>query len=153
MFIGDMKDGLHTALVVKPDGAEEFWLLRYGDLYRLFVSPADYRVLPTFSGKVRHILIAWKGRGPVVPKDMQRTRDQAWKLANELMERANKGEDFVELQKQHNEDDDVDPTKVFDVGPTERLVKPFLRLSSQLEVGKAGVVESEFGFHVIKRIE
>jgi hypothetical protein len=152
LFVGDLKDGMPSALVIKPDGAEEFWLLRTNDLYPLFLSPADYRVLPQFSGKVRHILLSWKGRfAGAAPKDPERTRDQAWTLANDIVDRHSKGEDFVKLQQQYNEDGD--PTAVYDVSPTERLVKPFLRLSSQLKVGEAGIVESAYGFHVIKRVE
>jgi parvulin-like peptidyl-prolyl isomerase len=110
-------------------------------------------VLGAFEGKVRHILISWKGKTDVVAlKDPERTEEQAWKLANDLVNRANSGEDFIELQKKHNEDDS-DPTRVYDVSPTAQMVKPFLRLASELKVDEVGIVESQFGIHVIKRIE
>jgi hypothetical protein len=152
LFIGEPKDGMRSALVVKADGAEEFWLFRSNDLYPVFLAPADFRVLQPFSGKVRHILLSWKGRfDGAAPKDPERTEEQAWALANDIVKRHAAGEDFVKLQEQYNEDGDA--TAVYDVNPTERLVKPFLRLSSQLKVGEAGIVESAYGLHVIKRIE
>ncbi|MCB9933973.1 MAG: DUF4340 domain-containing protein [Planctomycetes bacterium] len=152
LYVGNGQHGLVAALLRRADGTEEYWLLKSGDLFQLFVSPADYRVLGMFSGKVRHILVSWKGKAPGVGlKDAERSETQARELADSILKRAQGGEDFIELQKQFNEDGDA--TAVYDVGPTEQLVKPFLRLSSQLKVGEVGVVESQFGLHVIKRIE
>ena len=85
-----------------------------------------------------------------MPKTV-RPWDRSWAMAEDIVKRARAGEDFVELQKQYNEDGDA--THVYDVSPTESLVKPFLRLSSELKVGEVGTVESNFGIHVIKRIE
>ncbi|MCB9894492.1 MAG: DUF4340 domain-containing protein [Planctomycetes bacterium] len=153
LYVGEKLQGLRTALIVRADGTEEFWLFPGAQLYQLFVSPADYKVMGAFEGKVRHILISWKGKfAGVNPKDPERTEEQAWELANDILARAQKGEDFVELQKKYNEDDS-DPTHVFDVSPTANLVKPFLRLASELKVDEVGIVESQFGIHVIKRIE
>lgn len=154
VFIGNEQHGL-LAMMVKRGDAEEFWLVRDDDLYDLFVAPADYRDLGTFSGKVRHVLISWKGRAPGLQlKDAERTKAQARALAEEVLRRANAGEDFEALQKQYNEDDaGGNATKVYDVSPEVGFVKPFLRLSKELKVGEAGLVESSFGYHVIKRIE
>ena len=152
LYIGSKLSGLHTGMVVRADGAEEFWLFSTGQLFELFASPADYKVLGTFDVKVRHILLTWKGRAPgLAPKDPNRTEEQAHELANDIVRRTIEGEDFVELQKQYNEDSD--PTHVYDVSPTSGLVKPFTRLSSELKVGEVGIVESNYGLHVIKRIE
>ncbi|MCA8918364.1 MAG: DUF4340 domain-containing protein [Planctomycetes bacterium] len=151
LYLGKALDGMVTSMVKRGD-VEEFYLVKPGDLFQLFVSPKDLRVLPTYSGKVRHILISWKWKFEGVnPKDPQRTEAEAWALAEDIVKRARAGEDFVELQKQYNEDGDA--THVYDVSPTESLVKPFLRLSSELKVGEVGTVESNFGIHVIKRIE
>ncbi|MCA8911247.1 MAG: DUF4340 domain-containing protein [Planctomycetes bacterium] len=151
LYFGETKDGMVTGLLKRGD-SEDFYLFRPADLFQFFVSPKDLRVLKPFSGKVRHILITWKGHSDrVSPKDPERTEQQAWKLANEIAERGRNGEDFVELQKQYNEDGDA--THVYDVDPTAQLVKQFLRVSSELKVGEIGVVESAYGIHVIKRIE
>lgn len=151
LYFGAEYMGMITGLLKRGD-SEEFYLFKSGDLFQFFVSPKDMRVLPTFSGKVRHILLSWKGHSQaVVPKDPDRTEAQAWALAKEIVTRARAGEDFVELQKQYNEDGDA--THVYDVSPAERLVKPFLRLASELEAGGVDMVESIYGIHVIKRIE
>ncbi|MCA8917001.1 MAG: DUF4340 domain-containing protein [Planctomycetes bacterium] len=152
LYVGEKMQGLRTGLIVRTDGTEEYWLFPAAQLFELFVSPADFKVMGAFEGKVRHILVTWKGKAQgLVPKDPERTEEQAWELANDILSRAKAGEDFVELQKQYNEDSDA--THVYDVSPTAGLVKPFLRLASELKVDEVGIVESQFGIHVIKRIE
>ena len=37
--------------------------------------------------------------------------------------------------------------------PTAQLVQPFKNLSMRLNVGEVGVVKSEFGIHIIQRVE
>jgi hypothetical protein len=41
----------------------------------------------------------------------------------------------------------------YDVTPDAALVKPFLDLSLCLELDEVGVVKSELGIHIIKRVE
>jgi parvulin-like peptidyl-prolyl isomerase len=41
----------------------------------------------------------------------------------------------------------------YDVTPDASLVQPFIDLSLRLKVGEIGVVKTEFGLHIIKRIE
>lgn len=41
----------------------------------------------------------------------------------------------------------------YDVTPGAALVKPFLNLSLRLELNEVGVVKTEFGIHIIKRVE
>lgn len=154
VYIGNEQHGL-LALLLKRGDTEEFWLVRDDDLFDLFVAPADYRDLGAFSGKVRHVLISWKGRAPGLQlKDAERTKAQARALADDVLKRAQAGEDFESLQRQYNEDDSGgNATRVYDVSPEVGFVKPFLRLSKELKVGEAGLVESSFGYHIIKRIE
>ena len=41
----------------------------------------------------------------------------------------------------------------YEVTPEAGLVKPFLIMSLRLNVGELGVVRTEFGMHIIKRVE
>ncbi|MBZ0135552.1 MAG: peptidylprolyl isomerase [Planctomycetes bacterium] len=137
-----------VTLMIASEGAEQFYLVAPSSVDALFS-----RVLKDYNVKVRHILISWAGKNPrVTPMDPDRTKEQATALANELLERFRNGEEFTELQKTHNEDS-ADPTAVYDVDPRSQWVPEFKELSSRLEVGEADIVESDFGYHIITRIE
>jgi parvulin-like peptidyl-prolyl isomerase len=41
----------------------------------------------------------------------------------------------------------------FDVDPTAQLVEPFKNLSLRLKKDEVGVVKTDFGIHIIKRVE
>ncbi|MBX3460923.1 MAG: peptidylprolyl isomerase [Planctomycetes bacterium] len=103
--------------------------------------------------KVQHILISWKGANErVTPKDPDRTKEQATSLRDAVLKEARtKGGDWKALQLAHNEDSA--PHNTYEATPTARLVKPFLDLSLSLGVGQIGWCESQFGYHIIKRIE
>lgn len=137
-----------ATLMVSAGGEEKFYLLPQSEADALF-----NRVLHEYDVKVRHILISWKGKNPrVTPKDRERTKEEATELANQLLERTRAGEDFTELQMKHNEDS-ADPTAVYDVNPRSQWAPEFTELSARLEIGEAGIAETAFGYHIIKRIE
>ena len=115
---------------------------------------------------VQHILISFKG---AIPKpSVTRTKDEAKKLAEEVFERAKKGEDFAALVKQYTDDEypgiyrmsnkgiPPDPTK--QEFAREGMVKGFGDVSFSLPVGGIGMAKydpekSKYGWHIIKRIE
>lgn len=144
--------GLTAMSVTRAADDEKFFLAHPNDVSPLMVSPRDYRNIEAFDVKVRHILLSWKGKSEgLAPKDPNRTEQQARELAQEILERARAGENFVELQREYNEDGD--PTAVYPVDQNTQFVRPFKRLASELEVNEIGIVESQFGMHVIKRVE
>lgn len=103
---------------------------------------------------VQHILISWKGANErVEPKDAERTKEQAIKLRDEVLKQArSKGADWAALQKAHNEDSDAQAKYM--VEREKRIfVKSFQDLALSLGKGQIDWCESEFGFHIIKRIE
>lgn len=100
----------------------------------------------------QHVLIAWKGVERA-PKGITRSKADAKKRADEVAEKAKNGEDFTELVKKYSDEPGA-ADRLGSVGRFERntLAKPFEDATFALEVGKvSGVVESQFGFHVIKR--
>lgn len=103
--------------------------------------------------KVQHILISWKGASArVAPKDAERTKEQAIALRDSVLKQARtKGGNWKQLQADHNED--FAPHNVYDADAKAPLVKPFLDLSMKLGVGQIDWCETEYGFHIIKRIE
>ncbi|HTY13430.1 MAG TPA: peptidylprolyl isomerase [Candidatus Omnitrophota bacterium] len=101
------------------------------------VSPNDLREI-----KVRHILIR------VVPGK----EDEAKKLADSLMDRIRKGEDFAALAKKYSEDPgSKNSGGLIDFFSTGAMVKPFEDLAFSLKVGEVGgPVKTEYGYHIIK---
>jgi hypothetical protein len=99
--------------------------------------------------KVSHILVGYAGslRG----KRVERTKEEARKKGIELCHAARKkGADFAKLMKDNSEDPGPG---TYDVTPQAGLVPEFKQLGLSLGVGQVDVVETRFGFHVIKRVE
>jgi parvulin-like peptidyl-prolyl isomerase len=114
---------------------------------------------------VQHILISFEGS---IPKEtVTRTKEEAEKLANEIFERAKKGEDFDALVKEYTDDTypgvykmanfEVEPD--VDQGEYERskMVTEFGDVSFSLSVNEIGMAEyspekSKYGWHIIKRL-
>ncbi len=75
-------------------------------------------------------------------------------LALDLLRRVRAGEAIEPLMKQHSKDPgSADSGESYDVRPDSELVFEFKRMGLRLRVGEAGLVESNFGWHVMKRIE
>jgi parvulin-like peptidyl-prolyl isomerase len=71
-----------------------------------------------------------------------------------VVEQLKNGGDFDTLMKAHSEDSgSVAANKVFAVTPDAQLVIEFRQLALRLSPGEFGVVQSDFGFHIIKRLE
>ena len=109
--------------------------------------------------EVKHILIGWRDlaanyQGKPDPRAAARSREDADTLATEILARARAGEDFDALMKQYSEDGGSAQTgKSYTVTPDAGLVFEFKRLGMRLNVGEAGLVQSTYGWHIMKRIE
>lgn len=100
--------------------------------------------------KVAHVLVGWDGSLP--GKKVGRTKEEALKLATELAHEARKpGNDFIALVWKHS--DDGGPG-VYDVTPNMRgrYVPQFTALALTLGIGQVDVVQTRFGYHVMKRL-
>lgn len=101
-----------------------------------------------------HVLVAYGGaRGAAAT--VTRSKDQAHKRAEEALKKAKGGTDFAALAKQYSDDPGSGP-KGGDLGQFARgaMVKPFADAAFALKPGEvSGIVESDFGFHVIKRTQ
>jgi parvulin-like peptidyl-prolyl isomerase len=105
--------------------------------------------------KVKHILVGWDELNAGDERAKARTRAQIEKLVPEILERARKGEPFESLMIAFSEDtpEMVRSGKPYTVTPDASLTVPFIQLSLRLKVGEIGVVRTEYGLHIIKRIE
>ena len=101
-----------------------------------------------------HILISYKGADRA-DAQISRTKDQAKAEAERIRGLIlNQNEDFAEMAKQHS--DGPSKTKGGDLGKFkfEVMAKAFSEAAFALDVGSISeVVETGFGFHIIKRTE
>jgi hypothetical protein len=101
-----------------------------------------------------HVLIQYKGSMRSAPT-ITRSKEEAKKLAAEVQAKAKKGQDFAGLAKQYSDEPGAkDRAGALGKFTKPQMVKPFSDAAFALKPGEiSGVVETDFGFHVIKRTE
>ncbi|HVV84121.1 MAG TPA: peptidylprolyl isomerase [Kofleriaceae bacterium] len=108
---------------------------------------------------VQHILIGWKdtpmaAAGAADPRAMARTKADADKLAEDVLAKARGGADMKDLMKQYSEDPgSKDDGRAYPVQPGPSSVPGFTNLSTRLNMGEVGLVKTDLGWHVVKRVE
>ena len=113
---------------------------------------------------IQHVLIGFKGSLP--GKNITRTQDEAKKLAEEILARAKKGEDFDGLVKQYTDDSAPGIYSMSNngVAPAEGeyarggMVPAFGDAGFPLKVGEIGMASydkatSPYGWHIVKRLK
>jgi PPIC-type PPIASE domain len=109
---------------------------------------------PEASIGASHVLIQYKGSlraGPTIT----RSKEEAQKLAADVQAKAKKGQDFAGLAKQYSDEPGA-KERAGNLGKftKQQMVKPFADAAFAIKPGEiSGVVETDFGFHVIKRTE
>jgi hypothetical protein len=101
-----------------------------------------------------HVLIQYKGSMRADPK-ITRSKEEAKKLAGEVQAKAKKGQDFAALARQYSDEPGA-KDRAGSLGKFQRtsMVKPFADAAFALKPSEiSDVVETQFGFHVIKRTE
>ena len=101
-----------------------------------------------------HILLAYNGAKDA-PAEVKKSKEDAKKLANEIATKAKNGEDFAKLARENSNDAGSKATGGVltaavnkDANYVTEFKEAALDLDKEGEISK--VVESEFGFHVIK---
>jgi parvulin-like peptidyl-prolyl isomerase len=108
---------------------------------------------------VKHILISWSDLaeafgGRQDPRAQQRSMRDAEAEIKSLLGQLKAGGDFDELMRANSEDVGSASTgRAFTVTPDAQLVIEFRQLSLRLSPGEIGVCQSDFGFHIIRRID
>jgi parvulin-like peptidyl-prolyl isomerase len=104
--------------------------------------------------EVQHVLIGWKDLVTTADdRAKKRTKEEADKLAKEILGKVRAGGDMAKLMKEYSEDPgSKDNARAYEVSKNATLVEPFKRLSLRLKEGEAGLVKTEFGWHIIKRV-
>jgi parvulin-like peptidyl-prolyl isomerase len=101
-----------------------------------------------------HVLIQYKGSMRAAPT-ITRSKEEAKKLATDVMLKAKKGQDFAALAKQYSDEPGAkDRAGALGKFGKSQMVKPFADAAFALKPGEiSNLVETDFGFHVIKRTE
>jgi hypothetical protein len=100
----------------------------------------------------QHVLVVYKGAARSDPK-ITRTKEEARKRAQEVADKAKAGADFADLVRDYSDEPGSIPRQG-NLGKftPDKMVKPFSDAAFALPVGgTSDVVETKFGFHVIKR--
>jgi len=107
---------------------------------------------PPESVAAQHVLIAYRG-AKNAPPGVKRTKAAAKTLADEVAAKAKAGSDFSALVQEYSEDPGT-KDRLGSVGKftPDKMVRPFSDAAFKLRVDEVSApVETEFGFHVIKR--
>ena len=99
--------------------------------------------------KARHILIAYKGATRAA-ETVTRSKAAAKKEANSLLRKAKRGSDFAALARENSDGPSASRGGELPEFVREEMVAPFSDYVFKNRVGAIGVVETEFGFHVIE---
>jgi len=111
------------------------------------------------TAKVKHILISWKDLeeafgGHQDPRAQKRSKAEAEAQVKSLVDQLKAGGDFDALMKASSEDlGSAASGTPFTVTPDAQLVIEFRQLSLRLKVNEIGVCQSDYGFHIIKRLQ
>ena len=103
------------------------------------------------SAKAKHILIRFTGLSSA-PQDVVRTKEEAKKLADSILKVVKRSRrKFDDLASKYSEDLS-NKDKGGDLGyfTPGRMVKPFNDFIFENKVGKIGIAETDFGFHIIE---
>lgn len=109
--------------------------------------------------QVKHILIGWKDlvdayQGQLDPRAAKRDKAAAEAEVKQLVEKLRAGADFDAVMKESSEDRGSALTqRAYTVSPDAQLVIEFRQIGLRLRAGEIGVCQSDFGFHIVKRIE
>lgn len=111
------------------------------------------------TASVKHILISWSDLGEAFggrldPRAAKRSKADAETEVRSLLKQLQGGADFDQVMKASSEDVmSASSGREFTVTPDAQLVIEFRQLSLRLNPGEVGVCQSDFGFHIIKRIQ
>ena len=142
------------------DHAEQIFNLAPGQVYGPYTQNGYYMATkmvarkPGTSVKASHILIGYKGSQTPDPT-ITMTKEEAKAKADELLAQVNANPaSFSQLVAQNSVDKgSVANGGVYDNITPNQMVKPFNDFIFNKPVGTTGVVETDFGFHVIKVLD
>lgn len=136
--------------------ADKLYNLAPGEIYGPYMFGKYYCISKSMgrkagvNAKASHILISYEGT-QVPNKKEQRTKEQAKAKAEEILAQVNANPDSF-LMLAFTASDDSSAQQGGDLGffSPNQMVKPFNDFVFNNSIGKVGLVETPFGFHIIK---
>ncbi|WP_296142463.1 peptidylprolyl isomerase [uncultured Flavobacterium sp.] len=137
--------------------AEQLYNLPTGEVFGPYIFNGYYAVSKALgkragaSAKASHILVGYKGSKIPNPA-ITRTKEEAQAKANDLLAQIQANPGIFEALVATNSDDSgsVQNRGEYDGITPGQMVKPFNDFVFNRPIGSLGVVETEFGFHIIK---
>lgn len=137
--------------------AEQLYNLPTGEVFGPYILNGYYAISKSLgkragaSAKASHILIAYKGSKTPNPA-VTRTKEEAQAKANDLLAQIQANPAAFEALVPGNSDDSgsVQNRGEYDGITPGQMVKPFDNFVFSKPIGSLGIVETEFGFHIIK---
>lgn len=145
-----------TKNVLAPKFADTLMALNVGDIYGPYRDGNFFKLSKMINKKkdgnvkASHILVAWEGAERANP-EVKRTKEEAKKRADELLKDAKKGDvEFSVLARDNS--DGPSATRGGDLGYFQegRMTPKFNDFAFGNNVGHVGMVETEFGYHIVK---
>lgn len=111
--------------------------------------------------EVQHILLSWSDleasyaqRGGQDRRGAERSKDEADRLALDILNRARGGELFPALMRKYSEDSSTAKSGRTDAVTSDAsLLEPFKELAMRLARDEIGVTRSIYGYHILRRIK
>ena len=98
-----------------------------------------------------HVLVSYQG---ALRSEQSRSKDEAMQLAQQLLTEIKDGRDFVAVAKEHSNGPSAPQGGMLGEFPRGMMVPEFDQVAFTLEPNTVSeVVETAFGFHIIKRIQ
>ena len=108
----------------------------------------------TNNATVKHVLIGWADTDSHDERAEKRTKAQAEDQVRAILKDLAGGAEFDAMMKQWSEDPgSARSGRTYAVSPTSQWAIEFKQLALRLKVGEVGVVQSDYGFHIMKRVE
>ena len=144
-----LKEDLPTSVydtIIKMENNDIYGPIREGDYFKMYKKLGKEGVKFT---KASHILLSYKGSQSAKPTT-QRTKEEAEKEIKNLLKKVNES-NFAEMAKKYS--DGPSATKGGELGDFSKkgkFVKEFDEFIFNNPKGKIGIVETVFGYHIIK---
>jgi len=103
--------------------------------------------------KVKQILLGWKDVHIEDERPKNRDRKTLEKLVKDTVARLKKGDKIEPIAAEISEDPGSKAGIAVDVSPETNTIPPFKNMALRLKVGEIGIVKTDFGIHIVQRIE